>query len=195
MEQDFCGWVWAFQENLTPKSEVGGRSHPQQPDLEALCCSCCSPALPETSFPWSSLSRFRFQMNHCSWKPKKCSLHFFNRWLLSPSKHSFPAHALLNYSIPDWESYCSLGGTWQFCEGGTLPAPGSCVCSTRIHPPTLTLLLQRKTAFSPFSLLPAGSQSLQHAMVKVSTWEIPGWAFTHSLLCPLLVLFCTPSVA
>lgn len=96
----FAGWVWTSQENLTPKSAVGGRSHPQQPDWEALCCSCCTAALPETSFPWSCSSWFRFQMNHCSWKTKKCSLHFFNRWLLSPSKHSFPALALLNYSIP-----------------------------------------------------------------------------------------------
>lgn len=51
----FAGWVWTFRETLTPKSEVGGRSHPQQPDLEGLCCSCCSPALPETSFPWELL--------------------------------------------------------------------------------------------------------------------------------------------
>lgn len=117
-------------------------------------------------------------------KTKKCSLHFFNRWLLSPSQHSFPAHALLNYSIPVSErATVPLVGRGSSVKGGTLPAPRSCVCSSRINPPTHTLLLQIKTAFSLFPLLPAGSKSLQHVMVKVSTSEIPDWAFTHSLLC------------
>lgn len=46
-------------------------------------------------------------------KTKKCLLYFFNSWLLSPVKHSFLANALLNYSIPPWEDYCSLCSTWQ----------------------------------------------------------------------------------
>lgn len=182
----FAGWVWTFQENLTPQCGVGGRSHPHQPGLEALCCSCCSPALPETSFPWSCSSRFGFRMNHCSWKPKNAPfiLFFSIDDCFPPSKHSCPPK--LQHSCL-WESYCSLGGTWQLGEGGTLPAPGSRVCSTRINPPTHTLLLQIKTAlfFCPLSspLLPAGSHSLQHIMVKVSTSEIPGWVFTHSPSC------------
>lgn len=99
---------------------------------------------------------------------------------------AFPLQTFLPSTCPPklqhsclWESYCSLGGTWQLCGGRHLAS----VCSTRTNPPTHTLLLQIKTPFSPFPLLPAGSQSLQHVMLKVSTSEIPGWAFTHSLLC------------
>lgn len=146
----FAGWVWTFQENLTPKSGVGGRSHPHQPDLEGLCCSCCSPALPETSFPWSCPSRFGLWMNHCSWKPKNAHfIFFFNRWLLSPSKHSFPAHALLNCIPVSERATVPLVGRGSSAKGGILPAPPSRVCSTRINPPTHTLLLKIKTAFPP----------------------------------------------
>lgn len=81
------------------------------------------------------------------------------------------------------ESYCSLGGTWQLCKGGHLASTTEPCVQHQDKPTHSHTAFKDKNCLSPFSLLPAGSQSLQHVMLKVSTSEIPGWAFPHSLLC------------
>lgn len=86
-------------------------------------------------------------------KTKKCSLQFFNRWLLSPSQHSFPAYALLNYSIPVSEREL-LFPRWDVAalwRGALCQQQGACVQHQDKPTHSHTAFTDKNCLFPPLS--------------------------------------------